>query len=370
MIGGCTWRCRSAVMALTLGAGAAVAQPSVTLYGVVDTAIEHVNRIGTGRGSVTRMPGITGSTPSRWGLRGVEDLGGGLRAVFQLEGGFAVNNGKVTQGGRLFGRQSWVGLAGSWGELSVGRQFTMSAWATMFADVLGPTLYGTSNLDMVLANPRADNSVAYRGKLGRVTVGGSYSFGRDGVNDGPSFSGQNCPGGFSADRRACKQWTAMLAYDGEGWNVSTAYDVLRGGPGAFAGLTSSALRDRRFMLTGYFLSDGTKVGAGYLRRDNDVSRTQPRSQLWWLGLTHDVTPALTLGAQVTWLDYRHSPDRTLLLSVLARYSLSRRTALYVTSGYIDNAGQLTTSVSSGAPGSGTAPGGHQLGMAVGIRHLF
>lgn len=368
MIGG-VFRRYGAGMWLALGASAADAQPSMTLYGVLDTAVEHVNRIGVDHRSVTRMPGITGSTPSRWGIKGVEDLGGGLKAMFQLEGGYAVDNGRLTQGGRLYGRQSWVGLTGPWGQVSLGRQFTMSAWATMDADVLGPTLYGTSNLDMVLANPRADNTVAYRGTFGAVTVGGTYSFGRDSVNDGPSFSGQNCAGGFSADRRACRQWTAMLMYRGAGWNVSTAYDVLRGGPGAFAGLTSSALRDRRFMVAGYVLSGAGKVGAGYLRRDNDAGRN-PRSQLWWLGIAYDLTPAFNLGVQATWLDYRHSPDRTLLLSVMARTSLSKRTALYVTSGYIDNGGQVTTSVSSGAPGSATAPGGNQLGVALGVRHLF
>ncbi|WP_155402874.1 porin, partial [Ralstonia solanacearum] len=50
---------------------------SVTLYGVVDTGVEYVNHIGTAGSSVVRMPNLSGTVPSRWGLRGTEDLGGG-----------------------------------------------------------------------------------------------------------------------------------------------------------------------------------------------------------------------------------------------------------------------------------------------------
>ena len=61
------------------------------------------------RGSVVKL--YQGNLQgSRWGLKGTEDLGGGLKAIFQLENGFDVNNGKLGQGGLLFGRQAYVGL--------------------------------------------------------------------------------------------------------------------------------------------------------------------------------------------------------------------------------------------------------------------
>src|SRR5688500_3687346 len=86
---------------------------SVQLYGVVDAGVEYVNNVGASNGHVTRMPGLSGGQlPSRWGLRGTEDLGGGLRAVYTLEAGFAVDSGVSLQGGRAFGRQSFVGLSG------------------------------------------------------------------------------------------------------------------------------------------------------------------------------------------------------------------------------------------------------------------
>src|SRR5690348_3984282 len=91
------------------------AQSAVTLYGVIDTGVEYVTNVGPQKSSVVRMPTLTASLPSLWGLRGKEDLGGGLSAVFVLESGFAPAQGTLNQGGRLFGRQAYVGLSGRWG---------------------------------------------------------------------------------------------------------------------------------------------------------------------------------------------------------------------------------------------------------------
>ncbi|MET5021216.1 porin, partial [Burkholderia pseudomallei] len=60
--------------------------------------------------SAWRLPAVTGELASRWGLRGVEDLGGGYRALFALESGFNLRGGELGQGGRQYGRQAYVGL--------------------------------------------------------------------------------------------------------------------------------------------------------------------------------------------------------------------------------------------------------------------
>ncbi|KJK23943.1 hypothetical protein UB46_13160 [Burkholderiaceae bacterium 16] len=56
---------RLTAAALVALPGFAAAQ-SVTLYGVVDTGVEYINHIGAARDSVARMPGLTGTVPSRW----------------------------------------------------------------------------------------------------------------------------------------------------------------------------------------------------------------------------------------------------------------------------------------------------------------
>ncbi|MFM0045630.1 porin [Paraburkholderia sediminicola] len=98
------------------------AQNSVTLYGVLDDSIQYAHNAGGKSNQIAMVSGqLSGS---RWGLKGVEDLGGGLQAVFRLENGFDPNTGKLGQGGRMFGRQAYVGLSkDTFGTVTLGRQY-------------------------------------------------------------------------------------------------------------------------------------------------------------------------------------------------------------------------------------------------------
>ena len=112
-------------LAVVAASGAAMAQSSVTVYGIADISIGSVND-GTVR--QTRIDSGTLNT-SRFGFKGTEDLGGGLKANFLLEQGFNMDNGsaladsqdgqaKLTQ---MFSRNSWVGLSGGFGEVRLGK---------------------------------------------------------------------------------------------------------------------------------------------------------------------------------------------------------------------------------------------------------
>lgn len=358
-------------LGLTAAGAAAQAQsPSVTIYGIVDVAVEHVTDVGAAGSGLNRMASLTGSLPSRIGLRGSEELGGGLRAVFTLEQGFAPDSGVLGQGGRSYGRQAFVGLSGPWGTVSLGRQYTMLFWSMLDADILGPHLHGSSSLDSYIPNARADNAVAYRGTFGGLTVGATYSLGRDAVNAGPSPAGTNCAGESAADGKTCREWSAMVKYDGASWGAALAIDELRGGPGAFGGLTSSGLKDRRVSANGYGRLGALKLGAGWLRRDNEGNAAAPRSDLWYAGAAYAVTPALTVDGELFRLRFKSSPDKATLAVLRATYAFSKRTAVYASVACIDNGGALALSVSSGAPGAGPAAGEAQSGVALGVRHAF
>jgi predicted porin len=96
---------------------------SVTIYGIISEGIAAVSNAG-GHSQVEMFSSALQST--RWGFRIVEDLGGGNRAIAVLENGFDLNSGKLQNGGRLFGRQSFVGLGNdSLGALTFGRQYDM-----------------------------------------------------------------------------------------------------------------------------------------------------------------------------------------------------------------------------------------------------
>lgn len=357
-------------LGLALAAGGASAQSSVTIYGVMDAAVEHVTDVGASGGGLTRVPSLTGTAPSRLGFRGTEDLGGGLRGLFTLEMGIAPDSGTLNQGGRAFGRQSFVGLAGPWGSLTLGRQYTMLLWSILDADILGPNIYSAASLDSYIPNARADNSIAYRGTFSGFTVGATYSLGRDTVNAGPSPAGTNCAGESGTDKKACREWSALLKYDTPAWGAALAVDELRGGAGTFAGLTSSALKDTRVSANGYAKLGAFKLGGGLIRRDNEASFATPRSDLWYLGAAYSVTPQLVLDGELFRMKFKGSANKATMAAVRATYNFSKRTAVYATAGRINNDGALAFSVSGGQAGSNPIAGGSQTGLAMGIRHSF
>ncbi|WAC71376.1 porin [Roseateles sp. SL47] len=359
----------AACASLCMASGGAEAQ-SVTIYGLIDASVEHLSDVGASRSGLTRVPGLTGSLPSRLGLRGSEDLGGGLKAVFVLEQGIGVDSGTLNQGGRVWGRQAYVGLSGDFGTVALGRQYSMLYWSQLDADLLGPAMFGSGSLDSYLPNSRVDNAMAWRGTFSGWTLGATFSPGRDSVNAGPTPAGTNCPGESATDSKACRQWSAMVKYDTANWGAVAAVDAIRGGTGAFAGLTSSALTDRRATVAGWARWDNWKVGGGLINRRNEGSTTTPKSKLWYVGAGYTVNPQILLEAELFKLDYKNSANQATLLAVRATYTLSKRTALYATAGRIDNDGTLALSVSNAASGGTPPAGGSQNGIATGIKHSF
>ncbi len=167
-------------------AGAASAQSAVTLYGRVDAGFA---RIDPSAGTVTNQSARTGLDSghlggSRWGLRGSEDLGGGLRGVFVLESGFGIDDGMSGQGGRLFGRQAYLGVTGNFGGLVMGRLATFSSGTGDFDRIgtLDPFRTGYPGLGMQATFAsmnalRLDNAIAYvTPDMGGFSAGLGYTF--------------------------------------------------------------------------------------------------------------------------------------------------------------------------------------------------
>ncbi|WP_414447004.1 porin [Burkholderia sp. 22PA0099] len=108
---------------LAAASTSAFAQGSVTLYGILSEGVAWVNNDG-GHASAKTVTGPNQN--NRVGFRISEDLGSGNRVVATLENGFDITSGKLQQGGRMFGRQAYVGLSNDhWGTLTLGRQYDM-----------------------------------------------------------------------------------------------------------------------------------------------------------------------------------------------------------------------------------------------------
>jgi predicted porin len=163
-------------------AGAASAQSSVTLYGILDAGLIYKNAKYSNTDSNISNFGMAYGTQSgnRLGFKGVEDMGSGNRLTFQLENGFDIGNGTMGQGSRLFGRQAWFGVENdAWGYARMGRQLN---FATDYFGALDPFSQGfaQANIGSVFGSTntyRLSNALKYQTPtMGGFTAGVMYSF--------------------------------------------------------------------------------------------------------------------------------------------------------------------------------------------------
>jgi len=112
-------------LAVLAASGAAMAQSSVTLYGVVDLNVGRESTTTYPMGMATKVNNTRmssgGLNGSRWGLRGTEDLGGGLNAIFVVESGFDADTGAGSGGPN---RRTVVGLSGGFGTVTLGNEYS------------------------------------------------------------------------------------------------------------------------------------------------------------------------------------------------------------------------------------------------------
>ena len=101
----------------------AFAEPSVTLYGRIDTGLVYTHKnLDNTAGSTDTFSMDSGvTTGSRWGLKGSEDIGN-AKVGFVLESGFNSDDGASSdKESRLFGREAQVNVSGAYGTLYAGR---------------------------------------------------------------------------------------------------------------------------------------------------------------------------------------------------------------------------------------------------------
>jgi predicted porin len=378
-----------ALAALGTFAGAAQAQSSVTLYGIVDAGFVFNNNSAGNQLYSLNSGNLQGS---RWGLRGTEDLGGGLKAVFVLENGFNGMNGRLGQGGDEFGRQAFVGLSTSqFGTVTLGRQYDSvvdytgalevgSQWATYFGAHPG-------DLDNMNNSNRANNSIKYSSaNYSGLTFGGLYSLG--GV---AGQSGRN------------QIWSAGVGYAQGPLQLGAAYLNIRDPNFSFYGnnATSSAVASNMSgsrVYSGYASARTQEVisaGAAYTFGAATVGATYSNTAFKDLGgeaglnplgysgsarfhnaevnFKYQLTPALLLGVAY---DYTHgygANDAKYHQAMLGTdYFLSKRTDFYVAGVYQHAIGTDSTNTAAVANINGLSPSStsNQVAAIVGIRHKF
>jgi predicted porin len=272
-------------------AGAASAQSSVTLYGVVDVGVLS-QTLKTGdndpKGNQTRnTTGMASGqqSSSRWGLKGVEDLGNGLSANFVYEQGVNVASGATGDG---FARQATLGIVSkSWGGVDLGRRVTPGTNAFSGIDPFG-TNFGTSSLtsSMGMAFARYSNMIAYQTPtISGFTGGIGYSFdatqnGSAVVNASNSANYAGATNRFGSTTKT-RGFGLGLRYGNGPLVVAGTLDIVM--PAAWkSGTPTEAIQYVTQAATTKSIADAAKANAAY----NNLSKAGNVTQ-WNLGATYD-----------------------------------------------------------------------------------
>ncbi|WP_322047908.1 porin [Paraburkholderia sp. J67] len=357
------------------------AQSTVTLYGIVDTGFMYVHN-SAGQSTQIMMASGTESG-SRWGLKGSEDLGGGLATIFQIENGFSSTSGALGQGGKLFGRQAYVGLsqANGWGTVTLGRQYDplIDLVQPVQGDwYLGGFFTSPGDVDNADNSQRINNAVKWASPTwAGLQLSAMYSFG--GVA-GATGSGQTYSGALA--------WSAgRLALAGGYLHIDNGNAVAstRGTSSSDSFFNSSvnaayaSARSINIARAGGHYTIGSVILGGYYSYSEyspDASSTFTRSEKYHNGSVYavwQITPALLTEAGYNYMrSLGDSSAKYNQFSLGADYNLSKRTDVYGVISYAHASGTNGAGAAQAVIGSMDIDSGKssQAIATIGLRHKF
>jgi predicted porin len=349
-----------ALAAIGCFSGAACAQGSVTLYGTVDSGFQYSDVGGVKTASAANGTVI----PNRWGLTGQEPLGGGIFAVFKMENGFNVNNGTALQNGALFGREAWVGLKSSLGQLQLGVNNT-AINITLLQDSLGYGWGTAANNFVFIPTLRSNNSVRYSSpEVGNFTMTATYALGANGSATLPRTLGNTASVGF---RYATKNFAADADFMTQVY--SPAKVVTPGSMTSTGNYSLFAVKyDFGFLTAGAIFQmhrGGSASGSysGYANVNNNFYEIAARIPINVSGL---------LFSFGQYKDLANSAGNATSYGIRYDYPLSKQTILYAGVAAMRNGSAASFSVNSTVAVSVpvSVPGSSVTAGIIGMTHLF
>lgn len=328
-----------ALAALGAFAGAASAQSSVTLFGLVDVGARYVKNGDNSQKSLS----TDGRYSSRLGFRGVEDLGSGLKAGFHLESALSADSG-TANASRFWHRRATVSLMGGFGELRLGRDLTPT-----FTGYLDFDTFNTNGVADVNQMPRvatgvdtkvrSDNAVSY---LTPNSLGGFY--GQLTVAPGEGVNGK-------------KYLAGRAGFANGPLNVSLSY-----------GQTEYTAGGDKFKVGTLGASYDLKVVKlmGFVQQNKDAAGV--KQNVAHAGVHVPVGAAGKFRVGVTRADLKDSSNDGTLVGVGYTHALSKRTELYTTYAQIKNSGTATFRVAGDGPA--ITGGAKSRGFEFGVAHSF
>lgn len=318
-------------LAVLAASGAAMAQSSVSIYGIVDAVI-HKDK----NADAALTDG--GVDSSRIGFKGTEDLGGGLKANFVLEQGLNIDTGAAANAGQAFSRETSVGFSGSFGAVKLGRfksayeQISGDTYAVFDSKLSATQVFASTGLkdangkDVYKYSSRPNNSIGYTT---------------------PSFAGFRAAVTTNFDEQK-----------GVSDNVTAFNVVYEGGP-FYADLAFQDEGDtadvKYTRLNGAYTFGAFKLKAGYGNVNSGVKNNDVDE--YHLGVDYTLAPNLILSAGYASSEADNETDSSDAFSFGAAYLLSKRTTVY--GGYFDS--DKVANSNRGTPESR---------FAVGVKHTF
>lgn len=408
-------------------AGAAFAQSSVTVYGIVDTGYSNYsNDAPTGK---VRQSGLSSSNTitSRLGFRGVEDLGGGLKAKFNLEMGISTDDGagQITTntgnvqgagsaaGSLVFSRLAYVGLESSLGEIRLGRDIHPGYYNYVVFDPFGavgaaaslPSVQMFDSFISTGGHIRFSNGINYflPSNLGGVYGQLAYAPSEVSSNSVATLGASAAAPIGTLAKGDGESYGARIGYAAGPLNVALGYAVVKASIVQFGSVAPvGASNDRETInLAGTYDFGVAKLWGQLARLDvdnyaNRVGNVTNKSAM--IGVTVPVGPHLF---KASYAQAENGGSQALTnqwetkkLGLGYEYRLSKRTAFYTSAAIVDNknggrigVGAISTTNGNfqnaqtasglsqpnggvGAGGGAVAADGKSRGIDIGLRHAF
>ncbi|CAG4921338.1 porin [Paraburkholderia saeva] len=333
-------RFSAAVAVSMMTCPSAEAESSATLYGLVGLDVASTKRSdGPPRSFAEQSPGLTAPF---WGLRITEELGGGYRVVAALESFFQPVNGGIgrTSADPLWGRNAYVGIAGPFGTVTLGRQTNLLYLAEQAVNPFQASILFSPLVMQTFTAP-------YGGAIAGDTVWNNAIQYRTPNLNGLTATAVFAPGGIAGSDSTFNAGLSTLYANGSLTAVATVQRtrVVAGvaAPTQIAYIAGAAYDFSRFKLYGAL--QGTRTDA------TDIS-----TKTYEAGLALPLTSRFSILAE--WAYTHRSATRGVTSSrntgtAGLDYFLSKRTDVYLLGVYDRLAGHATA-----------------MTYATGIRHSF
>jgi predicted porin len=354
------------------------------LYGTLNLDLEVLN----GRQTDGTNPTVNrvSSNSSRFGMRGVEYVGGGWNAIFQVESSVIADTGGSAPGTR----ETFAGLQGEWGTFKLGKfltpyddilpifgnapTLTTSVLSTAALWAQGPLSKGQGGFDARLGNSIRYESPVVNGLIGEI----QYST-RDSSGNADGAIGDN--GDHVSELRHANVWSAGAFYSNGPLDLGIAYernykvritgkhdDALSISGGYDLGTLNKGLDVR---MAGVFerLKYDT-LGGNITRNFYGISATVPAAggliYGFW-GRANDGKGSAPVGTQVG--NVAKGPGTASEQWELSySYNLSLRTLVY--GGYVRIDNRANAGYSFNINDYAIAPGAKPSGIVLGMAHFF